>query len=217
MPPSAASERVRQPALQQEQQESGSNEVGISLFVDKDRFPWVFPKRKFARKLCTSACVRPPVSSLTFGRDFTPADVASKSCRPKSRGRCLRNLGDRTFGEPFRPEPVVAQGQGRVDCRGRVPGEHPNPRLHPQGQGDRGRVCPLSRCTHTSPVCRFPCIRPYVTTRGNEEGSCFLEKRPKQEDTPSSPLSSMELKLSSSSTLDKQSPAWLLPRRRTAY
>jgi hypothetical protein len=31
-------------------------------------------------------------------------------------------------------------------------------------------------------------------TRGNEEGSCFLEKRPKQEDTRSSPSSSMELK-----------------------
>jgi len=30
--------------------------------------------------------------------------------------------------------------------------------------------------------------------RGNEEGSCFLEKRPKQEDTRRSPLSSMELK-----------------------
>ena len=50
-PPSAASERERQPALQQEQQESGSNEVGISLFVDEDRFPWVFPERKFARKV----------------------------------------------------------------------------------------------------------------------------------------------------------------------
>ena len=60
MPPSAASERVRQPALQQEQQESGSNEVGISLFVDEDQVPWVFPQRKFARKLCTSACVHPP-------------------------------------------------------------------------------------------------------------------------------------------------------------
>jgi len=78
MPPSAASERVRQPALQQEQQESGLNEVGISLFVDEDRVPWVFPQRKFARKPCTSACEHPPLSSLTFGRDFTPADVASK-------------------------------------------------------------------------------------------------------------------------------------------
>jgi hypothetical protein len=31
-------------------------------------------------------------------------------------------------------------------------------------------------------------------TRGNEEGSCFLEKRPEQEDTRSSPSSLMELK-----------------------
>ena len=53
----------------------------------------------------------------------------------------------------------------------------------------------------------FPCIRPFET-RGNNKGSCFFEKRPKQEDTPSSPLSSMELKLSSRSTLDLQSPAW---------
>ena len=53
----------------------------------------------------------------------------------------------------------------------------------------------------------FPCIRPFET-RGNNKGSCFFEKRPKQEDTPSSPLSWMELKLSSSSTLDLQSPAW---------
>ena len=179
MPPSAASERVRQPALQQEQQESGSNEVGISLFVNEDWFSWVFPKRKFARKPCTSACVRPPVSSLTFGRDFTPTDVASKSCRPKSRGRCLRNLGDRTFGEPFRPEPVIAQGQGRVDCRGRVPREHSSPRRHPQGQErpDRDQVCPLSRCTPSRPVLRFPCIRS-VATRGNEEGSCFVQDPP---------------------------------------
>ena len=181
MPPSAASERVRQPALQQEQQESGSNEVGVSLFVNKDWVPWVFPQRKFARKPCTSACVCPPVSSLTFGRDFTPADVTSERRRPKSRGRRPRNLGNRTFGEPFWPEPVVGQGQGRVDCCGRMPGEHPIPRLQPQGQEDQGRVCPLSRCSPSRPVLRFPCIRPYVT-RENEEGSCFLEKRSEQED-----------------------------------
>jgi hypothetical protein len=189
-PPSAAGERVRQPALQQEQQESGSNEVGISLFVDEDRVPWVFPHRKFVRKPCTRACACPPVSSLTFGRDFTPADVASKSRRPKSRGRCPRNLGDRTFGEPFWSEPVIAQGQGRVDCRGHLPGEQPNPRLHPQGQEDRGRVCPLSRCTPSSPVLRFPCIRPYMM-RGIEEGSCFLESAPsrKKQETRSSPSS----------------------------
>jgi len=80
MPPSAASERVRQPAPQQEQQESKSNEVRVSLLVDEDRAPWVFPQRKIARKSFTSACKHPQVSSLTFGRDFTPANVASKSC-----------------------------------------------------------------------------------------------------------------------------------------
>ena len=153
----------------------------------------MLPQRKFALKPCTSTSVHPPVSSLMFGRDFNTAGVASKSCRPKSRSGCPQNLGDRTFCEPFWPKPVGAQGQGRVDCRGRVPGEHPNPRLHPQGQEDQGRVCPLSRCTPSSLVLRFPCIRPYVT-RGNEEGSCFLEKRPEQEDTRSSPSSSMELK-----------------------
>ncbi len=167
--------------------------MGVSLFVDEDRVPRVFPQRKFARKPCTSACERPPVSSLTFGRGFTPADVASKRRRPKSRGRRPRNLGDRTFGEPFRPKPVVAQGKGRVASRGRVPGEPPNPRLRPQGHKDQGRVCPLSRCTPSSPVLRFPRIRRYTTSR-NEEGRCFLEQPPEQEDTRSSPSSSMELK-----------------------
>ena len=128
-----------------------------------------------------------------YDRDFTPAEVASKSRRPKSRGRCPRNLGGRTFGEPFRPEPVVAQGQGRVDCRGRVPREHSSPRRHSRGREDRGEVCRLLRCTPSRPVLRFPCIRP-IATRGNEEGSCFSEKRPEQEDTRSSPSSSMELK-----------------------
>ncbi len=181
------------PAPQQEQQESGLIEVGVSLFVNKDQVPRVFPQRKFARKPCTSACERPPVSSLTFGRDFTPADVVNKRHRPKSCGRCPRNLGDRKFGEPFRPKPVVPQGQGRVASRGRVPGVHSNPRLCPQGHEDRGRVCSLSRCTPLSPVLRFPFICRY-TTRGNEEGRCFLEQPPKQEDTRSSPSSSMELK-----------------------
>jgi hypothetical protein len=159
------------PAPQQEQQESGSIKVGVPLFVNEDRVPRVFPQRKFARKPCTSACERPPVSSLTFSRDFTPADVTSKRRQPKSRSHHPQNLGDRTFGEPFRPKPVVAQGQGRVASRGCVPGVHPNPRLCPQGHEDQGQVCPLSRCTPSSPVLRFPCICCY-TTRGNKEGRC---------------------------------------------
>ncbi len=153
----------------------------------------MFPQRKFARKPCTSACERPPVSSLTFGRDFTPANVASKRRRPMSRGCHPQKLGNRTFGEPFRPKPVVAQGQGRVASCSRVPGVHPTPRLCPQGHEDQGQVCPLSRCTPSSLVLRFPCIRCY-TTSGNKEGRCFLEQPPKQEDTRSSPSSSMELK-----------------------
>ena len=185
-----------EPALQQELQaqlESKSNEVRVSLLVDEDTVPWgIFTERKFARKPCTSACKRPPVSSLTFGKDFPATDVASKSHRPRSCSR-PRNRGDRMINKPFWPKPVVAQDQGRVDCCGRVPGEHPNPRHHPQGQEDRERVCPLSRCTPSSPVLRFPCIHLYVT-RGNEEGSCFLEKHPEQEDTPSSPSILMELK-----------------------
>jgi hypothetical protein len=187
------SKREGGPAPQQEQQKSGSIKVGVSLFVDKDWVPRVFPQRKFARKPCTSACERPPVSSLTLGRDFTPADIASKRRRPKSCGRRPQNLGDQMFGKPFWPKPVIAQCQGRVASRGRVPGVHPNPRLCPQGHEDQGRVCPLSRCTPLSPVLRFPCICRY-TTSGNEEGRCFLEQPPKQEGTRCSPLSSIELK-----------------------
>ena len=140
-----------------------------------------------------SACERPPVRSLTFGRDFPPADVAIKRRQPKSRGCRPQNLGDRMIGKPFWPEPVVSQGQGRVDCCGRLPGVHPNPRLCPQGQEDQGQVCLLSRCTPSSPVLRFLCICVYAT-RGNEEERCLLQQPPKQKDTRSSPSSSMELK-----------------------
>jgi len=134
-PPSVTRESEQGPALQQEQQaqqESKSNKVRVTLLIDEDTVcPWgIFPKRKFTREPCTSACERLPVSSLMFGRDFTPADVASKRRRPKSRGRHSPNRGDRTFGEPFLPKPIVAQGQGTVDCRGCVPREHSNPRHH---------------------------------------------------------------------------------------
>ena len=122
------------------------NEAGISLFVDKDRVPWAFPWTKFARKPCTSKCKRSIASSLTFGRGFTPADVASKRRRLKSQGCHPHNQGERFFGEPSRPKPVFTQGQGRGPQRGRVPGEHSNRRLHPPCQEDQGQACPLSRC-----------------------------------------------------------------------
>ncbi len=158
-PPSVARESERGPALQQElqaQQESESNKVRVSLLVDEDSTPWVFPQRKITRKSCTSACKRPQVSSLMFGKDFPAANVASKSRRPSSRGR-PQIRGGRKFCEPFRHKSVVAQGQGRVDCHGRVPREHSNPRRHPQGQQEQGRVSPLSCCTRSrSPVLRFP-------------------------------------------------------------
>ena len=176
-------ESERRPALQQElqaQQESKSNEVRVSLLIDEDRAPLVFPQRKIARKLCTSTCKRPQVSSLTSGKVFPAADVVSKSRRPSSCSR-PHNQGDRTFGELFRPEPVIAQGQGRVDCRGRVPREHSSPRRHSRGREDGGKVCPLSRCTPSRPVLRFPCIRP-IATRGNEDGSGALQQPPPEQE-----------------------------------
>jgi len=162
-------------------------------FVDEELAPRAIPERIYARKSCTGVCKHPQVSSLAFGKFFPAADVASKSRRPRSRGRPQNQCG-RAFREPFRPEPIIAQGQGRVDCHGRVPREHSNPRHHPQGREDRGQVCPLSRCTPSSPVLRFPCIHPYAT-RGNEEGSGALQQPPpEQEDKKSSPSTSMELK-----------------------
>ena len=62
-------------------------EVLALSFVDKDLAPQVIPERIYARKPCTSACERPSVSSLTFGKVFPAADVASKSRRPSSCGR----------------------------------------------------------------------------------------------------------------------------------
>ena len=105
-----------------------------------DLAPRAIPVRIYARKPCTSAYERPPRSSLMFGKVFPAADVASESRRQRSHSRPSKQ-GNRPFRKPFRPEPVVAQGQGRVDCRGRTP------RRHPQGHEDQGRVCPLSRCT----------------------------------------------------------------------
>jgi hypothetical protein len=149
-------------------------------FVDEELAPRAIPKRIFARKPQTSTYERPPARSQTFGEHLAAADVASKSRRPNSRGR-PQTRGGQMFGKPFRPEPVVAEGRGRVDCRGRMPRGHSNPRRrHSQGQEDRGQVCPLSRCNPTSPVLRFPCICPYAT-RGNEEGSgALLQPHPER-------------------------------------
>jgi hypothetical protein len=148
-------------------------------FVDEELAPRAIPERIFTRKPCTSGNERPPIRYLASDRNYCiPAGATSnknKNCLSKSRSRRPKSH-ERTFGEPFRPEPVVARGQGRGPQRGRVPGEHSNGRLCPQGHEDRDRAC-----------------RPYAT-RGNEEGSCFLEKPPEQEDTKSSPSSSMELK-----------------------
>ena len=156
-------------------------------------FAQAIPERIIARKPCASAYERPPARSSTFGQLFPAAAVASKSRRPDSCGH-PQGRGNRRWREPFRPEPVVAQGPGRVDCRGRVPREHSaSPRRHSRGREDRGEVCPLSQCTPSRPVLRFPCICPFAT-RGNEEGSGALLQPPPEQEDKKSPFSSMELK-----------------------
>ena len=107
-----ACESERGPALQGQEFDSiESNEVRVSLLVDEELAPRAIPERIYARKPCASAYERPPTRSLTFGKLFPAAAAASKSRRPKGRGR-PQNRGDRRGCEPFRPEPVVTQGQG---------------------------------------------------------------------------------------------------------
>ncbi len=152
-------------------------------FVDEELAPRAIPTMIYAQKPCACAYEYAPARSSTFDQLFPAAAVASKqSRRPKSRGR-PQIRGGQTFGEPFRPEPVVAGGPGRVDFHGRVPREHSaSPRRHSRGQENQGEVCPLSRSTPSRPVLRFPCIRPIVT-KGNEDGSgALLQPPPKQED-----------------------------------
>ena len=48
-------------------------------FVDKDLAPRAIPERIIARKSCVCAYVHSPAKSLTFGKLFPAADVASKS------------------------------------------------------------------------------------------------------------------------------------------
>jgi len=131
-------------------------------FVDEDLAPQVIPERIYTRKPCTSACERPSVSSLTFGKVFPATNVAS-----------LLKV----------KEEVLNAGACQESTSNRGP--------HPQSQEDRGRACPLCPCARSrSPVLHFPCIRPYAT-RGNEEGRCLLQQPPEQEDTRSSPSSLM--------------------------
>ncbi len=190
--PSIASDSKGQHS-QQGQQESTLTELRVSLFVDKDRVPWLFPQRKFvARKLdmtYTSVCDCLLVSSLTFGRDSSPADTASKRRWPKSCGHNPLNLGNRPFGKPLWPKSVVVQGQGRVDCCGCMPGADPNPRHCLQSNKDWGQVCLPSWTPPSWLVLCFPCICSF-TTRGNDEGSC-VAKSSKQEDARCSPSSSI--------------------------
>ena len=162
-------------------------------FVNKELALRAIPTRIFAWKPQTSAYEHPPARSSTFGQLFPAAAIASKSHRPDNCSR-LRRRGNRRFDEPFRPKPVIAQGHGRVDCRGRVPRQHSaSPRRHSRSRENRGEVCPLSRCTPSRPVLRFPCIRP-ITTRGNEEGSGALQQPPPEQEDKKSPFSLMELK-----------------------
>jgi hypothetical protein len=200
-PPSAESEREgvpqerARPACYNKSTAVRARQALALSFINKELAVRAIPDRIYTQKSCTSTCVRPQVSSLASDWVFGPAGTASKSCRPKSRNR-RRNQGEQMFGKLFRPEPVIAQGQGRSPLRSHVPEEHSNRKLRPQGHKDRrGQACPLSRCARSSPpVLRFPCIRPYYATRGNKEGSCFLEKPLEQVDTKSSPSSLKELK-----------------------
>ena len=63
-------------------------------FVNEDLAPQAIPERINAWKPCTSAYEHPLVCYLASDKVFRPADAASKSCRPKSRGRCPRNQGE---------------------------------------------------------------------------------------------------------------------------
>ena len=91
--PSAANERVRQPALQQEQQESGSNEVGISVFVDKDQVPWVFSSKENSLEIMLERVQAPASKFLDVRQGFSccvrheraPSIKESRPLSPKSR------------------------------------------------------------------------------------------------------------------------------------
>jgi hypothetical protein len=171
------------------------------FLVNKELATRAIPTRIYAHKSCARAYdYDAQARSSTIGQLLPAAVVASKSCRPDSRGR-PQGQGNRGFRKPCRPVPVVARGPGRVDCRGRVPEHSASPRRHSRGQENQGEVRPLSRSTTPSrPVLRFPCIHP-ITTRGNEDGSGAFQQPPPEQEVETispfkkiSPFSSMELK-----------------------
>ena len=153
------------------------------FLVDEELAARAIPKRIYARKPCARAreYAAAHTRSPTIGQPLPAAVVTRESRRPRSRGR-PQDRGGRTFVAPCRPE-LVARGPRRVDCRGRVPEHSASPRRHSQGRENQGEVCPQSRSrTPSSPVLRFPCIRPFET-RGNEDGSgALLQPPPEQED-----------------------------------
>jgi hypothetical protein len=103
------------------------------FLVAKELATRAIPTRIIAWKSCGGAYVHAPPRSATIGQLFPAAVAASTSRQPLSRGR-PQGRGNRGFREPRRPGPVVAQGPGRVDCRGRVPIEHSaSPRRHSRG------------------------------------------------------------------------------------
>jgi len=179
----------------QAQQESKSNEVRVSLLVDEDRAPWVFPQRKIARKLCMSACKRPQVSSLTFVKIFPAADVVSKSCRPSSCSH-PHNKAIECSANRFGPNPSSPKTKEElivvVACQ--VPREHSNPRLHTlkakKTKTKSARCRAVLICARSSVSPAFIATRRVETKKG---GACY-KSPPEQEDTRSSPSLSMELK-----------------------
>jgi hypothetical protein len=100
------------------------------FLVDEELATRAIPTRIYAHKSCARAYGYAPTRFSTIGQPISAAvDASKQSRRPKSHGR-PQIRGGQTFGAPFWPEPVVARGPGRVDCRGRVPEHSASPRRH---------------------------------------------------------------------------------------
>jgi hypothetical protein len=79
------------------------------FLIDEELATRAIPTRIYAHKSCARAYdYDAPARSSTIGQRLPAAVIASKQSRqPKSCGR-PQNRGGQTFGEPFRPEPVIA-------------------------------------------------------------------------------------------------------------